>query len=200
MSEVQMLPSHAWTDLDFVGGHPCLDFLNTFADTGKTRERDKIPTWPAVRTWAKRARFLPPLDLREFLKNQALDRPMDLLELHRWREAAYGAMLDVLAGKNAEPPTLKDLRERIRAAMDRGSFALRDGRFGWRPSGNSHHRWTDAAALSLEDLLRSDHLARVRQCGRCTWLFVDRGRGVGRRWCVMRTCGNRAKAEAFRGR
>ena len=31
-------------------------------------------------------------------------------------------------------------------------------------------------------------------------LFVDRGRGVGRRWCVMRTCGNRAKAEAFRER
>lgn len=199
MSDVQALQNHVWTDLDFVGGHPCLDFLNTFADTGKTRERDKIPTWPAVRTWAKRARFLPPPDLRDFLRNQTLDRPMDLLELHRWREAAYGAMLDVLANKT-EPPTLPILRERIRAAMDRGSFTLRDGRFAWRPGGTSHHRWTDAAALSLEDLLRSDHLARVRQCGRCTWLFVDHGRGVGRRWCIMRTCGNRAKAEAFRGR
>ncbi|HIA2401636.1 CGNR zinc finger domain-containing protein, partial [Burkholderia cepacia] len=29
---------------------------------------------------------------------------------------------------------------------------------------------------------------------------VDRGRGVGRRWCDMRTCGNRAKVEAFRER
>ena len=55
MSEVQILPSHAWTDLDFVGGHPCLDFLNTFADTGKTPERDKIPIWPAVRTSANSA-------------------------------------------------------------------------------------------------------------------------------------------------
>jgi predicted RNA-binding Zn ribbon-like protein len=85
--------------------------------------------------------------------------------------------------------------QRMPAAAERAC-----GRFGWRPSGNSHHRWTDAAALSLEDLLRSDELARVRQCKRCTWLFVDRGRGVGRRWCAMRTCGNRAKAEAFRER
>ncbi|EPZ91129.1 CGNR zinc finger [Burkholderia cenocepacia BC7] len=48
--------------------------------------------------------------------------------------------------------------------------------------------------------MRSDDFARVRQCGRCTWFFVDRGRGVGRRWCDMRTCGNRAKVEAFRER
>lgn len=57
-----------------------------------------------------------------------------------------------------------------------------------------------AIALGFEDLMRSDDFARVRQCGRCTWFFVDRGRGVGRRWCDMRTCGNRAKVEAFRER
>jgi len=46
---------------------------------------------------------------------------------------------------------------------------------------------------SAVELLTSDELQRVKQCGRCDWLFVDRSRNQKRRWCSMSACGNRVK-------
>ena len=46
---------------------------------------------------------------------------------------------------------------------------------------------------SAVELLTSDELKRVKQCGRCDWLFVDRSRNRSRRWCSMDACGNRIK-------
>jgi predicted RNA-binding Zn ribbon-like protein len=62
--------------------------------------------------------------------------------------------------------------------------------------------WEDSDALdsmlwpitrSAVELLTSDDLKRVKQCGRCDWLFVDRSRNRSRRWCSMDACGNRIK-------
>ena len=46
---------------------------------------------------------------------------------------------------------------------------------------------------SAMELLTSDELKYVKQCGRCDWLFVDRSRNHKRRWCSMNACGNRVK-------
>ena len=62
--------------------------------------------------------------------------------------------------------------------------------------------WEDSVALDLMlwpitrsamELLTSAELNRVKQCGRCDWLFVDRSRNQSRRWCSMDACGNRIK-------
>jgi len=34
----------------------------------------------------------------------------------------------------------------------------------------------------------------------CRWAFIDNARNHSRLWCDMATCGNRAKARAFRSR
>ena len=46
---------------------------------------------------------------------------------------------------------------------------------------------------SVVELLTSDDLKRVKRCGRCDWLFLDRSRNGKRRWCSMDACGNRIK-------
>jgi len=50
-------------------------------------------------------------------------------------------------------------------------------------------------AGSAGELLTSDDLGRVRQCGgkTCRWMFVDRSKNRSRRWCDMKVCGNRPK-------
>jgi predicted RNA-binding Zn ribbon-like protein len=189
---------HSWGEADFVGGHPVLDFLNTVADTGKTRNIDKIPDWPAVRAWASLAGLLSDTERKRFLGNQSLDGHRELAELHRFREDAYMAMLRVVDDEASGSAALGRVHDRIRAALGRGRLERRGLHFKWRASPDTRRCWNDAVALAYEEFLRSDDLARVRQCARCTWFFVDRGRGVGRRWCDMRTCGNRAKMAAFR--
>jgi predicted RNA-binding Zn ribbon-like protein len=56
-------------------------------------------------------------------------------------------------------------------------------------------------AADAIDLLahRADRLARCELPG-CGALLLSRSRGERRRWCSMETCGNRAKAAAFRAR
>jgi len=51
-------------------------------------------------------------------------------------------------------------------------------------------------AGSAGELLTSDDLGRVRQCGgkTCRWMFVDRSKNRSRRWCDLKVCGNRTKA------
>ena len=72
--------------------------------------------------------------------------------------------------------------------------------------------WTGAGLLEAPlwpvvldawDVLTSPLIDRVRVCpgeGPCGWLFLDSSRAGNRRWCDMRTCGNRAKARTHYAR
>ena len=57
-------------------------------------------------------------------------------------------------------------------------------------------------ARSAADLLTSSELSALRVCASesCAWLFLDTSRNGSRRWCSMRTCGNRAKARRHHAR
>jgi predicted RNA-binding Zn ribbon-like protein len=71
--------------------------------------------------------------------------------------------------------------------------------WGWDKQSDALDRMLWPVARSAADLLTSDHLNRVHQCGGkdCTWLFVDTSRNHSRQWCDMGDCGNRAKARRF---
>ncbi|MGO4335503.1 CGNR zinc finger domain-containing protein [Labrys sp. KB_33_2] len=200
ISESQSRYAEGWSEADYVGGHPALDFINTVADTGKTRLSDKIGNWDGVRKWAGGAGLLPRPELAAFFQDASLDDDDELARLHRFREQAYEAMLGLVGRTDTGSQSVIDLERSIRDAMGRGAFSEEGRQFRWQPDARSPQRWLDAVALCFEEFLRSEDVTRLRQCTRCTWFFVDRGRGAGRRWCDMRTCGNRAKAEAFRCR
>ncbi len=59
-----------------------------------------------------------------------------------------------------------------------------------------------AIVLDAIELFSSSSAAQIRECANepCTTLFVDRSQGQRRRWCSMRTCGNRAHVAAHRRR
>jgi predicted RNA-binding Zn ribbon-like protein len=43
-------------------------------------------------------------------------------------------------------------------------------------------------------LLAPANLKRLKVCGNCGWLFLDKSRNSSRLWCDMTVCGNRSKA------
>lgn len=59
-----------------------------------------------------------------------------------------------------------------------------------------------AIAGSLAHFIADHDVARLRICASdtCSWRFVDRSPTGRRRWCDMRTCGNRAKVARHRAR
>jgi predicted RNA-binding Zn ribbon-like protein len=57
-----------------------------------------------------------------------------------------------------------------------------------------------ATAHSALRLLSPPEQERMKICGNCGWLFLDRSKNRSRSWCDMAVCGNRAKAGRHRQR
>ena len=53
---------------------------------------------------------------------------------------------------------------------------------------------TAATARSVLRLIHGPERERMRICGNCGWLFLDRSKNRSRIWCDMAVCGNRQKA------
>jgi predicted RNA-binding Zn ribbon-like protein len=80
-----------------------------------------------------------------------------------------------------------DNQSHTRLERTRAGFEL-----GWE-NGDAIDSMLWPITRSAVELLISDELKRVKQCGRCDWLFLDRSRNRSRRWCSMDACGNRIK-------
>ena len=107
-------------------------------------------------------------------------------------------------GVEGRPPSAED-----RTALERWSAACaRHRELRWK---NEHLEWTwkalaadaEAPALLLAqrglDLLIGNEPPRLHACASdtCRWLFLDTSKNRTRRWCDMKTCGNRAKARRY---
>jgi predicted RNA-binding Zn ribbon-like protein len=57
-------------------------------------------------------------------------------------------------------------------------------------------------AQAAGDLLVSTDAEHIKDCGdpTCRWLFLDLSKNHTRRWCDMKTCGNRMKARRHHAR
>ena len=189
-----------WPPDLLVGGALCLDFVNTVGDTDKRREANLLSGYGDLLKWAEMAGALTAGDA-DSLREAAERRP----------EAANAALRDALAVRErlhrlfatvaaGAAPDAGDLRA-VDALWER---AARHLKLAWA-DGCAEQVWQDAddnldrplgpVIRSAVELLTSPDLGRVKECGRCSWLFVDESRGGRRRWCRMQACGNRAKVQ-----
>jgi predicted RNA-binding Zn ribbon-like protein len=199
-----------WIEMDGVtlpkrlGGHPALDFCNTWAGWGDVTEveddrREWLKSYDVLVAWSVYAGLVS-RDDADVLRRRAARRKAEaakVLERARaLRVAVHDAVLDP-----TDAEALAALTPEVRRAG-----ALVDV----VPAGPDADAGADlavgldaglelpvlAAAWSAAGLLSSPDVAKVCACPGidCGWLFLDaRGR---RRWCDMAVCGNRAKVAA----
>jgi predicted RNA-binding Zn ribbon-like protein len=190
-----------------VGGHLCLDFLNTADWHGSPREVEFLTGYNHLLAWAVAARALPRRLAHELL-DASLHRPAAAArvvdEAVELRELLFSVFRPLASG--AEPP---------RAVLDRWQTIYREwlsltrlhlARTAMIPIWNGDpagfRQLLLPVVLAAGDLLLGGPLNRVRICAMedCGWMFLDRSRAGRRAWCNMRTCGNRAKARRFYAR
>ncbi|MEJ6393415.1 CGNR zinc finger domain-containing protein [Gymnodinialimonas sp. 2305UL16-5] len=172
-----------------VADHPFLAFVNSVADDGKTRESDLFDNGVELVGLLIQAGL-----------GQALDVPenKDLASLIAFREAAFRVLSAAAAKQAPERDDVRHVERAMKTALSRAHVSF--GSAGLAMQAGQGCGLQDVLALSFMDLTTSPEFPRLSECRRCTRLFIDRGRGRGRRWCDMARCGNRAKAESFRAR
>jgi len=170
-------------NIEFWGGDLALDFANTTEGPGKDHLRD----FADLVTWTRRAGALPPTARVE---RGDLGRALEL------RAAIYDVFA-ALASDDAPPRgALRSLLAVHADAVREGT--LEDGDWAWAGSHPDRPLWP--IAVAAVDLLRSERLPRLKMCGNCRWLFLDRSRNGSRRWWSMNECGVHTKMRRYRAR
>jgi len=191
---------HYWQSEGFFGGHIALDFVNTIDDEGKQRERSGIPDWQTSVEWARAIGLLEEVEIPTANDTEA---EAEQYALHVLRESAWRSLSAIAAGRPADPADLEVLKRELLYAGQHATLRQNGKSIAWHVSSDSDigaKLIRTRVALELTNLFSHGPLERLRECHRCTGLFLDRGRGAGRRWCRMGTCGNRAKIERYRAR
>jgi predicted RNA-binding Zn ribbon-like protein len=169
--------SFSWTPHRFAGGALALDVANSVIlrhDVESRRDRFAVPEQltafadAASRLSAEHPRFGHLLPVRP--ENGAL-----FLTL---REAIDAYFRQRILGD--------DNRERLASLLEAIAAALRAAR--------SDHSLEAATAHSALGLICEPQPERLKICGNCGWLFIDRSKNRSRSWCDMAVCGNRVKA------
>lgn len=182
------------------GGALCLDFANTLGDRPHG-EKEHLRGYADLLAWGRQAGALPAAELSE-LEGRALDRPRAaaraLGRAMALREAVYRTFSALAAGGEPAAADLAALNRALRLALSRLRVAVAGQGFtwAWAQGGERLDAVLWPVVRSAADLVTSAEAERVRECAsdRCSWLFLDRSPTRRRKWCDMKTCGNRAKA------
>jgi predicted RNA-binding Zn ribbon-like protein len=190
---------------ELTGGALCLDFANTMGDR-PLRTEEHLVRWSDLLAWAVQASIVSPREVSALKRwaigaGQAAEAALD--EAKDLRETIYRIFAAIAAGRSVPAADVATLNRWLGASLAHLKAVPANGGFewGWEASADPR-RLLWPIVWSAGGLLVSDEWTEVRECAsdRCSWLFVDRSRTKKRRWCSMRTCGNRAKVHRFQQR
>ena len=184
-----------------IAGDLAVAFVNTAAARDKNRQQG-VSSYDELLTWAQQVGVLQAHDA-ESLAARAAEDPAAARTV--WQQAARGrlALARLFVAVQLDEDLPADELAIFNQALARAAPAARlvpaEQGFAWGWSGDAKALdrmlwpiWVAAGEL----LISTGGLPHVRQCAlkACRLFFVDRSPSKQRRWCEMKSCGNRAKS------
>jgi predicted RNA-binding Zn ribbon-like protein len=196
-------------DIQLIGGHPALDFVNSVEGRGSDTTLNYLADYDRLARWCARVGVIAPADgarVRREAKQHPVIAARVWEEAMALREALNDVFRALIRADDPPRPALAILNATVEQAfanrrlqpMGRGSVA-----WTWTPANAGLEIVVWELALAAADLMTdADRRARLRICanGPCDWVFLDTSRGGRRRWCRMGVCGNVSKVRRFRER
>ncbi len=189
---------------EFTGGNPCLDFADTVDDRISDHPRELLTDYGRLLQWGEEAGVIT-ARTAERLRHLTSEAPGNaLITLRtsiRLRDTIYD-IFSAVAQRRAIPSTaLAILNKAVRQAARHTQLVNANRRFTreWiEPESNLDSMLWPVSRAAAE-LLIGEEIGYVRQCASetCSWLFLDKTKNHRRRWCDMKSCGNRDKARRY---
>jgi predicted RNA-binding Zn ribbon-like protein len=190
---------------NLLAGHPALELVNTLDLRFSSNPQDLIPSYADLLRFAAQLRLLTAEQARKLGRAVREDDGLrGLASTVELREALSTVLYAWVDGGNPAKGQVQTLETHFHAAAQHRSLRDGDQRLVWSWSGFEQQAelplWK--LAQSASDLLVSEDAQRVKGCGdpTCRWLFLDLSKNHTRRWCDMKTCGNRMKARRHQAR
>jgi predicted RNA-binding Zn ribbon-like protein len=185
--------------------HPALELVNTLDMRFSGETIELIPTYKDL------LRLCTQLNLLSAQQAGRLARTVDektaqrvLASTVELREALAAVLYSRIDGGKAPGGEMEKLEWHFQAAALHRRLLAGASHWYWSWSGAERKAeiplWILAQAAA--DLLVSSDAELIKDCGdpTCRWLFLDTSKNHTRRWCDMKTCGNRMKARRHQAR
>lgn len=186
------------------GGSLCLDFVNTVHCYGCADIGEYLNTYKDLVAWSRHVGTISAGEAKT-LSRRADRHPAEAKNTHEraieLREAVYRIFTINLETRAEAEEDLAVFNDYLAGALMQSTIFKTDDGFCLETTGNKAKLdWIlNPVIRSAADLMVSKEIKRVKKCAdpKCGWLFLDTSRNRSRRWCDMRDCGNRAKANRF---
>ena len=190
---------------DFCGGQLAIDFTNTVGSRGD-EPTEHLNTLGDLVAWAE-ARGVIGRPEAATLRRDAAAAPdrarrafRDVIDL---REALYAIFKAIADEKRPRPADVERVNRAVAETYAAATLAPAAGRRFVLETGadGGLTRITAPVVRAAVELLTSDQVLQIGRCAdeTCGWVFLDTTRSHTRRWCDMKSCGNRSKVRRFRG-
>ena len=188
--------------LSLDGGWLCLDFINTVHDRTVEKPFEYLASYRDLIAWSVKLKLLAPSEgkkLASVAENNEEKAQKVLHQLIEARSILYEFFLDI--AQNRVPGG--DIQNQFNGLLRDGLQHL-NLQVGKKLV--VKHRWQNRSDMnfpfyriikSAYDLMTSDKLDRVKECGACGWLFLDQSKNKSRKWCSMENCGSLVKAKRY---
>ena len=191
-------------NLKLLGGRLCLDFVNTLDWRGTDRPQEFLNTFHDLLSWCRHVGICSQEDIRKLYQMADRSNAEAKLVLNRaitLREAIYRLFAASITVRNPKKEDLTVFNKNLCRTMKNSLITATSDGYAWDIAGNKMKLdWIlNPIIHSAAKILVSDELKKVKTCAdsACGWLFIDVSRNQSRRWCDMKACGNRAKANRF---
>jgi predicted RNA-binding Zn ribbon-like protein len=186
-------------------GHPALELVNTLDLRFSTETIELLAAYGDLLHFVAQLRLLTPEQARRLRRTVGeKDARRVLSSTIELREALASLLYGRIDGGKPQASQVETLEKHFHAAALHRRLLTANGQLVWTWSGVEQQAeiplWKLAQVAS--DLLLSSDAERVKDCGdpTCRWLFLDTSKNHTRRWCDMKTCGNRMKARRHQAR
>jgi predicted RNA-binding Zn ribbon-like protein len=185
---------------DLSGGQLALDFANTVSYRFE-KGIERLPNFRELVRFGTSTGVIPAnamtrLNVKGAQSPELAERA--LREAIQLRETLFTIFQAIAEGSEVPAKALTMLNLAVQSCANHGRLVEAGERFEWRWDGMDVYLdsvlWPVTRAAV--DLLLSEDLKNLRICAseKCGWLFLDKTKNHRRRWCDMKTCGNRVKA------
>jgi predicted RNA-binding Zn ribbon-like protein len=185
--------------------HPALELVNTLDMRFSAETTELIPTYKDLLRLTTQLKLLTPEQSRKLARTVDEKTAQRVLaSAVELREAMAAVLYSRIDGGKPPAAAVEKLERHFQAAALHRRLVAGDSHWHWSWSGAERNAeiplWM--VAQSAADLLVSSDAEFIKDCGdpTCRWLFLDTSKNHTRRWCDMKTCGNRMKARRHQAR
>ena len=186
-------------NLQMDGGCLVFDFVNTVNTRKPAPEFEYLKTFEDVLEWSAKVGSVDDEKLNA-LRKYAAQKPENSLaalqDVIETREMLYELFSSIATGNVPGEAVIAAFNRRLSFAFQRINIVFGPERAAFRFGDDDLFPGEPLLPVlkSASEIVTNQDFARIKECPRCGWLFLDSTKNGKRKWCDMNVCGSREKS------